>query len=65
MVAKIYGLIWLLTIAAGGLLYFTGTFNELTLTVYGFALSTLVFAGLVGVLPWWVNKSYTWEYRSS
>lgn len=59
MVVLIYALIWLLTAAAAGFLYFTGNFNELTLTVFGFIFSTLVFMGIVAVLPWWVDKRYS------
>jgi hypothetical protein len=62
MLMKIYALVWLLVAAATGLLLFTGNFNELTMTVMGFVLSTLAFAGLVVVLPWWVDKSYSWNY---
>jgi Na+/proline symporter len=62
MVTKIYALVSLLMIALAGLLYFTGIFNELILAVFGFALSTHIFAGLVLVLPWWMDKRYTWKY---
>jgi hypothetical protein len=62
MVVMIYALIWLLTAASAGLLYFTGNFNELTMTVFGFIFSTLVFMGMVAVLPWWVDKQYSWKY---
>jgi hypothetical protein len=62
MVLIIYALIWLLTAAAAGLLYFTGNFNGLMLTVFGFIFSTLVLMGFVAVLPWWVDKSYSWKY---
>ena len=62
MVIIIYTLIWLLTAAVAGLLYFTGNFNELTLTVFGFIFSTLVFMGISAVLPWWVDKHYSPKY---
>ena len=62
MVTKIYALIWLLVVGGIGLFYFTGNINELTVTVFGFVVSTLVFAGLVAVLPWWVDKRYSWKY---
>jgi hypothetical protein len=58
----IYALIWLFTAASAGLLYFTGNFNELTLTVFGFIFSTLVFMGFVAVLPWSVDRRYSWKY---
>jgi hypothetical protein len=62
MVTKIYGLVWLLMIGLAGLLYFTGIFNDLIMAVFGFALSTHIFAGLVLVLPWWVDRRYAWKY---
>jgi hypothetical protein len=62
VVTKIYALVWLVVAGAASLIYFAGNFNELTLTVFGFVFSTLLFAGLVAVLPWWVDKHYSWEY---
>ena len=59
MLVVIYALIWLLTAMSAGLLYFTGNFNEMTLTVFGFIFSTLVFMGMTAVLPWWVDKRYS------
>ncbi len=59
MLVVIYAVIWLLTLAAAGILYLTGNFNELTLTVFGFIFSTLVFMGMTAVLPWWVDKRYS------
>ena len=62
VMTKIYALVWLLVIGAAGVFYFTGNFSDITATVFGFIVSTLVFAGLVAVLPWWVDKQYSWEY---
>jgi hypothetical protein len=62
MILIIYALIWILTATSAGLLYFTGYFNELTMTVFGFIFSTLVFMGIIAVLPWWVDKQYAWKY---
>ncbi len=62
MVIKIYALTWLVLLAAGCFLHFTGNFNEVTLMLFGFVLTTLVFTGLVAVLPWWVDKNYSWNY---
>ena len=62
MVTKIYLLVWLVAAGAAGLLFFTGNLNELTFTVLGFMFSTLVFAGLVAVLPWWMDRRYSWKY---
>jgi hypothetical protein len=63
MVIKIYAFIWLLLIASSGFLFIIRGFSEMTLTILGFALSTLVFAGIIAVLPWWVDERYTWKYR--
>jgi hypothetical protein len=62
MVTKIYALVWLVMLGAAGIVLFTGNFNELTVTVLGFLSSTLLFIGLVAVLPWWVDRRYTWKY---
>ena len=64
MVIKIYAFIWLLVFAVAGLLYFSGNANELTIAVMGFIVSTLLAAGVVIVLPWWVDRKYTWIYSS-
>lgn len=62
MVTKIYALVWLVVAGAASLFYLTDNFNELTLTFFGFVFSTLLFAGLVAVLPWWTDKQYSWKY---
>jgi hypothetical protein len=62
MVTKIYALLWLVVVASAGLFYFTGNLNEMTLTVFGFLAFTLFAAGIVAVLPWWVDKKYSWKY---
>ncbi len=58
----IYVLIWFLVAAAAGVVYLTGNLSEITLTVFGFIFSTLFFAGLVAVLPFWVNERHSWKY---
>jgi hypothetical protein len=50
-VVRIYVLIWLLVLGAAGVSYLTGTFSEITLTIFGFVFSSLVFMGFVAVLP--------------
>ena len=62
MVTKIYALVWLLVLSVAGLFYFTGNLNEVTFTVFGLVLSTLFSVGLVLVLPWWVDRRYSWHY---
>jgi len=51
MVLRIYGLIWLFVLAVAGVLYFTGSFNEITPPIFGFVFSTLVVMGFAAVLP--------------
>lgn len=51
MVARIYGLVWFFVLAAAGVLYFTSSFNEITLPIFGFVFSTLVVMGFVAILP--------------
>lgn len=51
MVARIYGLVWLFVLAAAGVLYFIGSFNEITQPIIGFVLSTLAVMGFAAVLP--------------
>ena len=62
MVTKLYAFIWLVVVAAAGVVGFTGNFNEVTVTIFAFVVSTLVFAGVVAVLPWWIDKRYSWNY---
>lgn len=64
MVLIVYALIWVLAAASAGLIYFTGKFSEPTMTVFGFIFSTLVFMGMIAVLPWWVDKKYSWNYQT-
>jgi hypothetical protein len=64
MFIKIYAFGWLLMLALIGTLFFAGAINELTLAVIGFAAATLVLAGPVALLPWWVDRQYTWHYRA-
>ena len=64
MLIVIYALIWILLAAAAGILFVTGYLNEMTLTVFGFLASTLIFAGFLAVLPWWMNKRFTAMSRS-
>lgn len=59
MLIIIYALVWILVATAAGILFVTGNFNEMTMTVFGFLISALFFTGLVAVLPWWVDKRYS------
>jgi len=61
MLIIIYAFVWIL--AAAGILFAAGNFNETAVTVFGFLFSTLFFAGIVGVLPWWMDKWYSRYYR--
>ena len=50
-VAKFYAFIWLVVLAVPGVMYLTGSLNEIALTIIGFLLSTLTALGMVAVLP--------------
>jgi putative flippase GtrA len=63
MVLKIYALVWSLVAALAGLSYVTGNLNEMTVTVFALVISTLAAVGVVTVLPWWVDRKYTWRYQ--
>jgi hypothetical protein len=59
MLIIIYMLVWILFAVIARILFATGNFNEMATTVFGFLFSTLFFAGIVAVLPWWVDKQYS------
>ncbi len=61
MIAKIYALVWVLFVASAGIVYLTRGFTEVGWTIIGFVLSTLLFAGGVAVLPWWVDRQFAWK----
>ena len=59
---KIYALVWFLMATIAVATYAGGFFNEFTLTIFGFISTTLVFMGLVAVLPSWVDDKYSPKY---
>lgn len=59
MLMLIYVLIWFVVAAAAGILYLTGNFNEMMMTVFGFLVSTLFFMSITAVLPWWVSQPFS------
>lgn len=60
MVMKAYIAAWAASIALAGLIFYTGGLNEISTTIMGFVFATLAFGGIVAVLPWWVDKHYSW-----
>lgn len=58
----IYALTWVLAFAAAGVVYLTGNFNEMMVTIFGFIFATVFFAGVVLVLPFWVDERHSWKY---
>lgn len=62
MLIVIYALAWLLVAATAGIFLISGYFNELTLTIYGFVISTLIFMGIVAVLPSMVHNHYSQKH---
>lgn len=65
MVIKIFALLWALLIASAVLVLVTTGFGELTLTIFALATSTLAFGALIAVLPWWIDKTFTWDADAS
>ena len=55
----IYALAWVLVTAVAGILFATGGLNETSLAIFGFLASGLLFAGVVAILPWWVDRSFS------
>ena len=51
IVARIYALVWLFVAAVAGVMYLTGYFNLVTLTVFGFIIAALIFIGMIAVIP--------------
>lgn len=51
MLVKIYMMIWGLTAAVAGILFFTGFFGKMTLVAFGFICFGLIYMGILSVLP--------------
>ena len=51
LIARIYGLLWLLVMAAAVTVYLTGSFNFATTMILGFIASVLAGAGMLAVYP--------------
>ncbi len=58
IILRIYALVWISVLAAAGGLFYTGSFNEVALHIFGFVSSTLLFTGFVAVLPVWMNHHF-------
>ncbi len=63
MRAKVYVSTLLVAGVAAGVLIGTGIVSGLALTAIGFLFATLVFLGIVGVPPSWIDKHYSWDYQ--
>lgn len=59
IILRIYALVWGFVLAAAGGLYYTGSFNEIMLSIFGFVSSTLLFMGFVAVLPLWMDHHFS------
>jgi cytochrome c oxidase subunit IV len=58
----IYALTWFLVLAAAGVAYLSGYFNQMTGMIFSLIVSTLFFAGVVLVLPFWMNERHALKY---
>lgn len=63
MLVKVYFSLLLIVGVTTGVLFASGNASELVLTGLGFLSAAMVFLGMVGVLPWYVNKQFTWDYQ--
>ena len=57
IILRIYALVCAFVLAAGGL-HYIGSFNEITLHIFGFISSTLLIMGFVAVLPGWMDQHF-------
>jgi hypothetical protein len=51
MLVKLYGIAWAVTLTLTAVLYLTGQFSSLTLTVLGFIYFALLYGGIISVIP--------------
>lgn len=58
IILRIYALVWILVLAAAGGLFYTGSFSEVAMHIFGFVFATLVVAGFVAVLPMWMDHHF-------
>lgn len=58
IILRIYALVWILVLAAAGGLFYSGSFNEVTLHIFGFVSATLLASGFVAVLPLWMDHHF-------
>lgn len=58
IILRIYALVWVSVLAAAGGFYYTGSFNEVMLDIFGFVSSTLFAMGFVAVLPIWIEHHF-------
>jgi hypothetical protein len=59
MLVGIYLAFWILVIVASGVVFAAGIISEMSLAMIGFASASLVFVGLIGLLPWSVDNYYS------
>lgn len=58
MLARIYALVWFSIVAISVALYLGGMFNEQALLLVGFVTATLVFMGMMVVVPLSISKKH-------
>lgn len=63
MLVKLYALAWIVVAAATGALFVTGYLNEMTELILGFLFSALLFTGIIGIVPLWMEKHHSRHTR--
>lgn len=56
---KFYVFTWIFLLAVAGILSASGLFNPMLKTSFDFIFATLFFAGIVAVLPLWMDEHYS------
>ena len=62
--AIIYAFVWFVVIAATLVVFVTGNLSSTALITLGFISSTLIFMGLIAVLPLWMNAHHASKLRA-
>ena len=62
--AIIYAFVWFAVMATALVVYLTGNLNSTAMVALGFISSTLIFMGLIAVLPSLMNEHHASKLRA-